>query len=156
MDKGKNHSAFTLIEVMVSVMIISSVIMALLKMYADNTHIFSMLKQKTELNQYATFFIANKDYGLEKDEVKLYDLVENFKLEDELRRELKDKKVTILYQKLESIDLSQFEDQPSQESDDSMIEYDEKEVNSNIVFEVGKTIVKVDNSSVGYLRLHLQ
>ena len=35
----KGRSAFTLIEVMVSVVIISTVIMALIKLFANNTHI---------------------------------------------------------------------------------------------------------------------
>ena len=152
----QHHKAFTLIEVLVSVMIISTVIMALLKMYADNTHIFSTIKNKSKINQYATFFLANKEYGLEKEELTLYDLVQNFDVEDQLRRKLKDIKVNILYQELETIDLAEYDDSATKEENSEEESDTTKEVNSNIAFEVGKTVVKVKNTSVGYLRLHLQ
>ena len=155
MRKGRkilHHSAFTLIEVMISVVIISTVIMALLEMYANNTHIFSKINQRTQINQYSTLFIANDDFGLEKKKTNLYELVKDFDLEDDLRRELKNTKVQIIYQELDKIDMGQFDEKENED----MISDEEKEVNSDMMFEIGKTILKTDKSSVGYLRLRVQ
>ena len=151
-DKTLYKEAFTLIEVMVAVVIISTVIMALLEMYANNTHIFSNLNQKTKINQYATLFIANLEFGLEKNDVVVYDLIDEFKVEDKLRRELKGIKAKIIYQELDKIDLSEFDEKENED----MLNEEEKEVSSEIVFEVGKTILRTNNSSIGYLRLRLQ
>jgi len=148
------RKGFTLIEVMISVVIISSVIVALLEMYSNNTHIFSVIDKKVKINQYATFFLANHEVGFEKDEVWLIDLVDGFDLEEDLRRKLKNIKAKILYQKLETIDLADFEEDTTQE--DGEEETQDKEVKSTMVFEVGKTILQAQQSSVGYLRLQLK
>jgi len=92
--------AFTLIEVMVSVMIISVVIMALIEMFSNNTHLFSYIKKQTTITQYTSFFISNKEYGFQNKDVTLNDLLRDFNLDDTLRRELKNSKTKVLYQKL--------------------------------------------------------
>lgn len=143
----KFKNAFTLIEVMVAVMIISVVIIALMKMYANNTHIFSILKNDTKLNQSASLLIANENYGFENKNIYLYDLVKEFDLEHGLRRELKETKAKIIYQELQIIDLSEQEEGDSSE---------DTEGSNNIVFEVGKSILKTDKASVSMIRLKIQ
>jgi prepilin-type N-terminal cleavage/methylation domain-containing protein len=146
-NKVTAKNGFTLIEVMISVVIISTVIMALIKMFANNTHIFSILKTKTQINQYASFFISNPKVGLENTTaLTLYDLVSDFSLEDDLRKRLKEKKIKIVYQEVETIDMSDFDESKEQNSE-------EKNVNSNMIFEIGKTILNVNNSSLALLRL---
>ncbi len=149
----KARDGFTLIEVIVAVVIISTVIMALLQMYANNIHIFSTLNKKTQINQYASFFISNPDIGLENDKIVLYGLVDDFDLEDDLRRELKNIKAEVIYQELETIDMADYDG--SKDSDEDDIENKESS-NSSMVFEIGKTILKVKESSVSLLRLKLQ
>lgn len=139
MLRGKN--AFTLIEVMVAVMIISVVIMALLEMQGNSAHIFSKLTSQIKISQYASLFISNPDYGFEKKSVDLDDLLNDFKLEDDLRRELKNIKVKVVYEELELLDMS--------ESDDD-------EVSSSLVLEIGKTILKVNDSSTALVRFRIQ
>ncbi len=152
---NSNREGFTLIEVMIAVVIISTVIMALLEMFANNTHIFSALTKKTQINQYASFFISNPDVGLEEENsLTLYDLVSDFPLEDSLRRELKEHKIKIVYQELETIDMSDFEESEEDSSEESSQE--EKDVNSNMIFEIGKTILNVKNSSMALLRLKVE
>jgi len=144
-------AAFTLIEVMVAVVIISVVIMALIKLFANNSHIFSTLDNKSQSNQYLSFLISPSDYGLENKESTLYDLVKEFDIEDDLRRELKNIKVKLLYQELDTIDVGEYEaDVESQE------EQTEEKASSSMVFEVGKTILKINNSSVSMLRIKQQ
>ena len=136
--------AFTLIEVMVSVMIISVVIMALLQMNANNIHIFSATKKHLKTNQYVSLLIASKDYGFEDKNIYLDDLIRDFELEDDLRRELKRIKVAILYQALDSIDLSK-DTNDTQESS-----------NSAIVLEIGKSVLKAKDDSSSIMRLRIK
>ncbi len=149
----KQRKAFTLIEVMISVIIISVVIMALLQMFSNNTHIFSSFKEKKKINQYSSFFISNIEIGFEDESTTLHRLIEEFPLEDDFRRKLKEMKVDILYQELETIDMSEFD---GSEEEDKEENEEEKESNSNMVFEVGKTILRAEGSSVSILRLRLQ
>lgn len=136
--------AFTLIEVMVSVMIISVVIMALLQMNANNTHIFSATKKQLKTNQYISLLIGNKDYGFEDKSIYLDDLIRDFELEDDLRRELKSTNVAILYQELESIDLSDDKNNTQKSS------------NSGIVLEIGKSVLKAKDDSSSIMRLRIK
>ncbi len=140
------RKGFTLIEVMVAVMIISVVIMALLQMYANSNHIFSVFKEKTKTNQYSSFFISNQMYGLENKSIHMDELVSDFKVEDDLRRKLKDMKAEVLYQVVGQIDMSESDDATEEGSDTS----------SNMILELGKTILKVDNSSNALLRIRIQ
>ena len=155
MHKGL-RKAFTLIEVMVSVVIISTVILALLTMGGNNTHLFLSFKEQSKINQYASFFISNPDYGLEDDSVMMDDLLSEFDVEDELRRELKEIKVELLYRIIEQIDLSEYEDS-EEENEDSEISEDEiKDTNSSLIIEIGKTTLKLKDSSTALLRIQVQ
>jgi len=144
LKKPAFKEAFTLIEVMVAVMIISVVIMALIQMYANNTHLFLSLKKQTKVNQYASLLIANEKYGWESDETNLYELVDGFNVEDDLRRELKNIKVKLLYQELQTLDMSE-EDV-----------YEEGAENSNVVFEIGKSVIQSIDSSTAMIRFKIQ
>jgi prepilin-type N-terminal cleavage/methylation domain-containing protein len=148
----KDRSAFTLIEVMVAVMIISVVILALLEMFANNTHIFSQLSKQKKINQYASLFIYNPDYGLETKSIHMDDLVSDFKIDDDLRRELKNIKVELLYQEVATIDMSEYKDK----KEDLRQNSDDKEMNSNIIFEIGKTVLKTKDASMALLRLRIE
>ena len=147
--------AFTLIEVMVAVMIISVVILALLQMFANNTHIFSQLTKQAKINQYASLFLANSDFGFETISVYLDDLVSDFKVNDALISELKNSKVEIVYQKIEQIDMSEYDDK-NREKEKLELSKENKTVNSNMIFEIGKTVLKTDKSSIALLRLRLE
>ena len=139
-----SKKAFTLIEVMVAVMIISVVIMALIQMYANNTHIFSSMKKQTQINQYSSLLISNDNYGFEDKNINLNDLVNDFDLENTLRRELKDRKVKVIYTELETIDISE------QENDE------DSEVSSSLGLEIGKSILQTENSSTALMRFRIR
>jgi len=146
-------AAFTLIEVMVAVVIISVVIMAFIKLFANNSHIFSTLDEKSKNNQYLSFLISPSDYGLENKEIVLYDLVQEFDLEDALRRDLKNIKVKLVYQELETIDMGEYESISESEIQE---ENKEEKIASSMVFEIGKTVLKIQNTSVSMLRIRAQ
>jgi prepilin-type N-terminal cleavage/methylation domain-containing protein len=97
--------AFTLIEVMVAVMIVSIVIAALFKLRGDTNHLFTKIQQEQKGSSYATLLLWNPNYGFTKESINLYRLVDNFDLDDDLRRKLKTIKTKISYEKLKTIDL---------------------------------------------------
>jgi len=125
--------AFTLIEVMVAVLIISLVIMALLQMRGNSSHMLMNINKQIKVNQFNSFLISNNDYGFESKSTTLDRLLSEFSMENNLRRELKKIKVKIKYQELETIDMD-----------------------SNIIFEIGKVVLKVDEESTSVVRLRLQ
>lgn len=137
--KDKVSDAFTLIEVVIAVLIISVVIMALITMYANNTHLLSSLKLQSKSSSYSSFLLFNSDYGFENKDKFMYDLVEEFNVDDDLRRSLKDIKVQLIYQELGTIDMAKAD-----------------EGSSDLIFEIGKSIIKTKESSNGLFRLRLQ
>lgn len=149
---AKQKNAFTLIEVLVSVVIISTVIMALLTMNGNTKHLFSSFKNQTDINQYGSFFISNETYGFSKDEgVTLDKLLNDFNVDEELRKKLKNEKVDILYTISDKIDMGEFEDDKESENYDK-----EKEVNSNLIIEIGKTTIKTKISSISLVRIKVE
>ncbi len=144
------RKGFTLIEVMVAVVIISVVIMALIELLANSSHNFSTLGKKSQINQYLSFFHSPSRYGFTDKEGTLYDLVENFDIESELKQELKSIKVDMVYQEVKSIDMADYN--AEEETEESDIE-GEEQVNSAMAFEIGKTVLKMQSSSVAILRM---
>jgi len=142
--KPLHRDAFTLIEVMVAVMIIAVVIIALLQMYANNTHIFSSMKEQTKTNQYSSFLVSNQNYGFEDKNIYLYALVKDFNLKDDLRRELKKIKIKMLYKELEAIDIG------NQSNDEEM------ESSSNLVLEIGESLIQTDSTSTALMRFRIR
>lgn len=149
----KAKKAFTLIEVMVAVLIISVVIMALFEMQGNNSHFFSKFYKKTQVNQVISFFSSNKDYGFEKKDIYLDDLLSDFRLEDELRRKLKEIKVEIDYEELDQISMNEEEDSEEEVFKDTK---EGEEVSSEVVFEIGKTIIQLDDTSTFIVRMRIQ
>lgn len=121
-------------------MIISVVILAMVKMYSNNTFLFDSYKKHAQINQYASFLIANKEYGYENKNITLYDLVNEFDMEDELRRKLKAKKAQLAYKVVKNIDLSE----------------DSNESAPQMSLEIGQTVLRVETNSVAMMRLQLR
>ncbi len=138
---NKASRAFTLIEVMVSVMIISVVITALIQMFSNNTHLFSQLKKQATTNAYASLFLSNHDYGFESKNVHLDTVLSDFKVEGELRKTLKNTQVKILYQRVKQIDIRKNDDEKS---------------HANLAFEIGKSILKLNDSSIALMRIRME
>ncbi len=140
MSKRSYRTAFTLIEVMVAVMIISVVIMALVHMYSNNIFLFSAYKKQSQVSQYSSFLIANKEYGYEDKNTNLYDLLNEFDMEDKLRRELKKQKAKVIYKVLKNIDLGE-------ESNTSA---------PQMALEIGSSVLRVNDASNALMRLQLR
>ncbi|MEA1983375.1 MAG: type II secretion system protein, partial [Campylobacterota bacterium] len=64
--------AFTLIEVMVAVMIVSIVIAALLQMRGDTSNKLFQLKEMMQTNQYNSFLLSNSEkYAFEDSKIDM-------------------------------------------------------------------------------------
>jgi len=96
---------FTLIEVMVAVMIVSVVIAALLKLRGDTNHLFTQIQKNQQHSSMATLLLWNRQYNLQKSSTNLYNLVDTFDLDDDLRRELKNVKATITFDRVKTIEV---------------------------------------------------
>jgi prepilin-type N-terminal cleavage/methylation domain-containing protein len=142
--KNQSKDAFTLIEVMISVIIISIVITALLEILSNNSHTFLSMKKQTKIDQYSLFLLSNTNSGFEDENIYLDRLVDDFNIDSNLKKELKQQKIDIKYQKLEQISMNEQNDEDKESS------------NLDIVFEVGKTILKTQDSSVWVFRLKIQ
>ena len=154
--RGVSKNAFTLIEVMVAVMIVSVVIAALLQMRGNTSHKFIGIKEMTQTNQYNSFLLSLSDkYGFEKSNINLYRLVDDFDLESDLRRKLKEIKLQVDYEELDTIDTAEFDDstEPTEDGDDAE---EAQTSTTGIVFEIGKTILKSDNFTTSLIRVRVQ
>ena len=148
---------------MVSVMIISVVVASLLKLFSNNTHMIASLDGKLDASMYASLFSGEIDgvgseFGFENDEYYLSDLIKDFNVEDDLRRQLKEKKAKIIYQVLQQIDAAEMQDS-LEESEDALNDdgtIDERQGSNAATLELGKTIVKLPSGeSSSFLRIRL-
>ncbi|HIP20149.1 MAG TPA: prepilin-type N-terminal cleavage/methylation domain-containing protein [Sulfurimonas sp.] len=141
------RSAFTLVEVMVAVVIVSVVIAALLQMQGNTTHKFFAIKEMMKTNQYSSFLLSTSDkYSFESSKIDMKRLVDEFELENDLRRRLKSMKVEIDYEELTTIDTSELDE--SSDPDETS--------NSTLVLEIGKTSLKTSEFTTQLIRVKLQ
>lgn len=131
------RNAFTLMEVMVAVMIVSVVIASIIEMRGNSTFIYLQIDKNKHVNQYLSFLVGNEKYGYEKESTTMKNLCDDFELDSELRREFSDIKIDIDYKELETLDMS---------------EYDE---NSELVIEIGKSILSSKEASSSFVRIRL-
>jgi len=153
LDMRKRQSfrpAFTLIEVMVAVMIVSVVIGALVQMQGNANNTLFEIKKMMQTTQYSSFLLQTSEkYGFEKSRIDMNALLDDFELESDLRRRLKALKVEILYEELELIDTSKLTES-LEESEFA------NQQNSGIVFEIGKTQLLWEDSGLTNLRVRME
>jgi len=133
-----NRKGFTLIEVMIAVMIVSVVIAALLEMRGNLSQKIFGLNKIIKVSQYDTFLLSTKDYGFEKSNISMKILAEDFELESDLRRKLNAVKLHISYDKIKTIDTSEYDN------------------GSTLVFEIGKTKISSATYSSSLVRIQYQ
>jgi len=103
------------------------------------------------------FLIGAKNYGFEDSRITLDKLTQNFTFtyDSQLRLQLRNEKANIIYTELDSIDMSEF-DADKSTLDDIQETDKEKKVNSSLVFEIGRSTLKLNGSSTSLIRLRLQ
>ena len=93
--------AFSLMEVIVSIVILSFVMITLLQIKSENIFLISKSNEKVKVNDYILLSINSKDEILNKNEDIFLDKKYKYENED-LKKELKDIKVTIQDEKIDS------------------------------------------------------
>ncbi len=104
MLKKSAKDAFSLMEVIISVVILSVVMMTLLQIKSDNIFLVSKSEEKNKSNDYILMALSFNDNISNKNETILLDkkfVYEN----EEINNELKDKKIFIKDEKIESISI---------------------------------------------------
>lgn len=146
------RKGFTLLEVMISVMIISLVIGVLLQLYSNNTRLFSSMRGHSELCMRSSLLIGNSTYGYENKTVNLAELVRDFEINDDLRQKLKKYEAKITYTQVK--ELSQ-EIQKVDKATDSYLEENMQGLKERSM-EIGRSSFEMDEFQTAYLRLKLQ
>ena len=84
-----SHPAFTLIEVLVSVLILSGTIVYALKIHSQNREQIVYISERSKLSLQDSLFVAEDALGYHKDTKTAYDIVERyFKVDDLKSREI--------------------------------------------------------------------
>jgi len=151
------RKGFTLIEVMVAVMIVSIVIAALLKVQGNSSNKLIQLQKMMKTTQYSSFLLANSQkYGFESTTTNMADILDDFKLEDSLRRKLKTIKIDISYDQLDTLDSSDFSND-DQTAQDQTIQDDTNDAQQgqNLILEIGKTVLKSDKFTNSLVRVQV-
>jgi len=151
-----SHSAFTLIEVMVAVMIVSVVIAALLQMQGNASHKFFQIKQMMDNSQYSSFLLSNADkYGFESSSTDMRTLLDDFELESDLRRKLNAMKLKIEYEELMRIDTNEMLED-TEEGVSQELDLQNNTGSSGVIFEIGKTLLQGEDFSNSLIRVRVQ
>ena len=155
-----NRSAFTLIEVLVTVMIISIVIGALMQLFATNSHTFTSVHQKIIETNRASLLLGSIVYGYENKSIDLAELVKDFDIDDDLRRALKNEKVEVIYTEMNNIDFGEMAESlatdKAEEQDNDEEEVIKETGEATNAIEIGKTTLKINGESSSFLRVKLQ
>lgn len=93
--------AFSLMEVIISIVILSFVMITLLKIKSENIFLVSKSNENTKANEYILLAVDFKDEILNKNEDISLDKKYQYS-NDDVRRELKDIKISIKDDKVES------------------------------------------------------
>jgi len=155
----KHSKGFTLIEVLVSVMIISVVIGALLQLFATNSHSFSSIQEKILQTHKTSLLLGSKVYGYENKSVDLAELVKDFNIDDDLRRQLKQEKISIVYTEVTSVDFDDAAESVAEIKKDDNINNEAIQTETGTAtnsLEVGRTTFKLADQSSSFLRVKLQ
>lgn len=143
---------FTLLEVMISVMIISLVIGVLLQLYSNNTRLFSSMRGHSELCMRSSLLIGNNEYGYEDKKINLAELVREFEINDELRQKLKKYEAKVTYTHVKELR------EATQEIDETVEHFmsQSEEGLKKRSMEIGRSSFEMDEFQTAYLRLRLK
>ncbi len=147
---------FTLIEVMVAVILISTVIAAMLQLFADNTRFLGGVEERIDHTLRGSLLLGKADYSFETKERTLYDLADDFELDDALRRRLKATKLSLAYRVEQQLDsggtVTPAVGEKAPEADDEAV----AAVSDAVVLEIGETTFTIGDRRSGWTRMRLQ
>jgi prepilin-type N-terminal cleavage/methylation domain-containing protein len=149
---------FTLLEVLVAVMIIAVVIGSLIQLFANNSNTFASVPQRILQTNTASLLLGNTSYGYQKDKTDLAELVKDFKIDDDLRRKLKEIKAEIIYSEITTIDFGDASESIAKEASsetggETLIK---QAADVSNVLEIGRTTLKIKDQSSSFVRIKFQ
>ncbi len=154
----KTSRGFTLLEVLVAVMIIAVVIGSLIQLFANNSNTFASIPQRILHTNTTSLLLGNEVYGYQKAKTDLAELVKDFKIDDDLRRKLKNIKAEIIYSEVTTIDFgdaseSIAEEASSKTGGETLVK-DAADVSNSM--EIGRTTLKIKDQSSSFVRIKFQ
>ncbi len=130
----KAHKAFTLVEVLFAVVLISTIGMALLKSSSNNSKLMVYNDHKKYFMDKLSIFAINMNDDLHKKTKTFYDLIYGkYKLDDETRKSLKKQRYELFREDVDTITLS-----------------DSQEYQKSLVFNIKKYKIQGIHSSFIY------
>jgi len=143
------RKSFTLMEVMVSVVIIFVVIGSIQQIASKSGLLFPRFHKQIESIWISSLFLGDEKYGFEDDSLFLDELLEGFEVEDDFRQQLKKIKTDITYTELLRFNSSELEES----SEDEIIEDNAQDIS----LEIGRTSYKYDiKTPSSYLHLKIE
>lgn len=154
----KTSRGFTLLEVLVAVMIIAVVIGSLIQLFASNSSTFASIPQKILHANTTSLLLGSEIYGYENAKTDLAELVKDFTIDDDLRRNLKNIKADIVYSEVTTIDFGEAaesiaEETSSQNGDETVIKEASEASNA---LEIGRTTLKINGQTSSFVRVKFQ
>lgn len=149
------RGGFTLIEILVAVMLISVVIGALLQLYSNNTRFFSQMGPKMERAYQTTLLQGVTAVGFESGEIGLDELVNEFKVDDDLRRRLKSVRARVDYTELMRLDDADISEEAEAFSGTDEVETAAAAAEAPAL-EIGRTSLSIEGIGTSLIRVKLQ
>ena len=139
-------------------MIIAVVIGSLIQLFANNSNTFASIPQRILHTNTTSLLLGNEVYGFQKDKTDLAELVKDFKIDDDLRRKLKNIKAEIIYSEVTTIDFgdaseSIAEEASSKTGGETLVK-DAADVSNSM--EIGRTTLKIKDQSSSFIRIKFQ
>jgi len=150
------RKAFTLVEVLIAVVIISIVIAAQLQLFSNNGKLFERMRTKIDNALLLTLILGDDTVGFEDSKLFLDELVKPFNVDDALRQRLKAQNSELFYQEVKRIEAGDVAEQGDDTvSDEEAVQNEEKGQNSAALI-IGKSILRSKGGSSAVLRIELQ
>lgn len=140
--------AFTMVEVIIAVMIVTVVIASLLQLFSNNTHIFGSFEKKSVASLYVTLLLESNTTSFEDKKVHLDETVKNYNVDDELRRYLKKRQANTYH--VQSVQTQTSELNSGHQEETKLT------ATQNRLFELSSTTLKIDGESNSFLRVSSQ
>lgn len=134
-----SKKAFTLIEVLISVSIISIIVAAFLNIEQESKFLIDKNVKKIAATHLSSIVLLNTDQKDDKSDLYLYDLLKGFDLKDDLIKFLKSKKVHISFDLYKTI------------GDDE----NSSEENKSVMLNIYKQTANIDGNVVSIYRISL-
>lgn len=134
-----SKKAFTLIEVLISVSIISIIVAAFLNIEQESKFLIDKNIKKIEATHLSSIVLLNTDQKDDKSDLYIYDLLKDFDLKDDLIKFLKSKKAHISFDLYKTI------------GDDE----NSSEENKTVLLNIYKQTANIDGNAVSIYRISL-